>query len=131
MEDGSGWLRWSRGLQRIDAHCPGHAQEEYAVKCKLDRKATRGSLGLSLAWLQKGLSCSCSEDHNLQKELLPDSSAFGSREEARDAFKAKAEVCEEAAVVVALERESRSGDDSEPLSIPCQSMLAKHLRSGR
>ena len=106
-----GWLRFNASLGRIDAHCAVHA------KCKMDRSAAKGTLGLSLAWLQRGADRPCRDLHTLDKIACSVEAAQSEREAARDAFTATAATDKVAEVVIRLEERCRRGDRSEPAKI--------------
>ena len=111
-----GWLCWSKPTNRVDAHCQGHFGGD---KCHMNRQIRHGSLGLCLAWLQRGQCGNMSRyDHELLKETLSSVDARGARLALREAFQQRAVDDEACADLVAYELELR-GSQTEPPTLNC------------
>jgi hypothetical protein len=80
-----GFLRFSKNLGRLDAHCK---QANHGPGCKLDRSLRKRVLGLSSLWL--AAKCDTKADHDSLKSELSRALHYAARCEARDRFVARA-----------------------------------------
>ena len=108
-----GWVRYNRELERLDGHCRQHG-----ANCKMDRRLTRGALGLVLAWVSKGPT-SDRLRHTELKEELSSADGFAERDAARQKFKELAATDPLAQAIVQAEIVARGGETDEPPSLPC------------
>ena len=107
-----GWVRWHAEAGKIDGHCKYHGGG-----CKLDRRAHRGCLGLTLAWLNRGaLSSRHDRDEHVKDKLrLSLEQCFDERQAARDHLTMQTDpLCGELAE---CEASHRDGERSEPTSV--------------
>ena len=116
VEVPGGWLRVHSVSGRIDAHCAYH---KGTPRCKLDRMAKAGNLGLSLAWLDGADVRTGKHAHDLDKWLLSQEAAYEKRRQLREQFEAEASQHPGYAAVLQIEKDARGGDTSEPLCLAC------------
>ena len=121
---GGGWIRFNRRLQRADAHCLAHRYAD----CKMDRRLTKGSLGLSMAWLAAGPTCTHLE-HVLLKSDLSHEDGRAARLEGRERLRVLGETMPLARDLLQCEADARSNDWTEPKQIHCPVSIAEIARA--
>ena len=89
----------------------------------MDRQARKGTLGLSIAWLQSGAAHSCKQDHLGDKLKLSLERSFEDRRAARDSFIGASSTNTEFACILDLEKRVRDGACDEPLAIYCKANI--------
>ena len=112
-------MRWSSVLRK----CNVHGRQESLIgpegqECKMDRSLGKGSVSLSLLWLELGGDTSY-EGHMLLKEELSSKDSFARRNAFRGSLHEKAAQHADLANILSLETETRSGVTAEPESIEC------------
>ena len=118
----NGWLRWSRKLGRCDAHCrvPDHNIDG---ECKMDRKVTPGTLGLSMLWMTEAHKHASHFDHALHKEIYSASESLPARETARSDFQGLCSSDDNVRRLFEMEKHWRRGEVIEPEMVPCRSLM--------
>ena len=84
----------------------------------MDRMLRRGSIGLSMAWLNASAACPDKEAHDQLKEDLSSREGFDTRVAARREFMAL-RADEQYAEVIQCESDLRGGDSTEPVALRC------------
>ena len=117
----NGWIKYHPVELKIDSHCERHGKS-----CKMDRKMARGSIGLSVAWLKRGLDCTHRSDHIVEKAAISSSDCRELRVAGRQEFTLRSEnpedpVAEKMQELLLAERRARKSAEplEEPLALPC------------
>ena len=107
-----GWLRFNMATGDVDAHCAFHGPG-----CKLYRKAKKATMGLSMAWLQRGRGRASRDAHAKDKILLSLETAFDERQAARDSLIGLSHIDPLISAIVELETSERGGECAEPAAV--------------
>ena len=107
---------------KIDAHCEVHGKA-----CKMDRKMSRGTIGLAHAWLKKGIDCPDRAAHIIEKAVVSSHEGLNLRTDARVEMQMRGENDEDPMAgrineMFAAELEARPTDEMrvcEPHDLPC------------